>query len=202
MIKCKDGEILDFRTNRICEKGHPTCSYGLAYIEDCEIIFSGMILKCRVINDNEYFLPQDFWTKLMCSNAQVFANMSECGVIELIKDQVKKCIWNQHNVIFEIIDLKEAPKNKDMNEEAFVKAMQIIWDYCFDEDGSICACDVGEAIKFMYELIAYHFDNPPLKKEDLHEDMWIWDNINKRYGKVTKKEEWEENRYYLREVKE
>ena len=64
------------------------------------------------------------------------------------------------------------------------------------------------------KLIKEHFDNPPLKYEELEEDMWIWDNEEKRYGKVTH-QDWkygllstpglcwgmfEENRFYKREV--
>lgn len=60
--------------------------------------------------------------------------------------------------------------------------------------------------------------NPPLKFEELHENMWVWDNKDKYYFKIdTKSEEknklttimcgqlirifFEENRFYLREVK-
>lgn len=106
-----------------------------------------------------------------------------------------------------------------MNKEECVKAMQTIYDFFFDEDGSIfiSACDVGEAIEFMYDLIAEHFDNPPLKFEDLEPDMWIWDNEDKMYLQIVRPLSYqqifvnyyyedylsfEDGRYYAREVKE
>ena len=33
-------------------------------------------------------------------------------------------------------------------------------------------------------LIHEHFDNPPLKFEELKEGMWVWDDIDKEYRKV------------------
>lgn len=38
----------------------------------------------------------------------------------------------------------------------------------------------GEADIFKL-LIEEHFDNPPLKFEDLKEDMWVWDDKTKSY---------------------
>jgi hypothetical protein len=80
--------------------------------------------------------------------------------------------------------------------------------------------DVGK----LQQLINEHFDNPPLKFEELKEGMWVWDNVSKRYMKVydisyseetfNVNGEWylndlyleefkfEENRFYRREVKE
>lgn len=39
-------------------------------------------------------------------------------------------------------------------------------------------CDVIE------QLINEHFDNPPLKWEELKEGMWVWDSIRESYRKV------------------
>ena len=61
-------------------------------------------------------------------------------------------------------------------------------------------------------------DNPPLKLEELHRDMWVWDNSHKQYGwistvtgkslvirfinRVTGYLSFEENRFYRNEVDE
>ena len=34
------------------------------------------------------------------------------------------------------------------------------------------------------QLIDEHFDNPPLKFEELKEGMWVWDNLMKAYMKI------------------
>lgn len=79
---------------------------------------------------------------------------------------------------------------------------------------------MGYNIKFnkaeMVEMLRMYI-NPPLKFEELEEGMWIWDDKEKRYGKVTQRNMWEhgllsipglcwgafeEDRFYTREVKE
>lgn len=79
---------------------------------------------------------------------------------------------------------------------------------------------LNENYKLLQELV----DNPPLKFEDLHEGMWIWDDKTKSYIYIFKPLEWEpvrgiryashiitnsvegyymdfeENRFYRREV--
>lgn len=74
------------------------------------------------------------------------------------------------------------------------------------------------------KLIEEYFDNPPLKFEELHEGMWLWDNKLERYIKVydisyaeqsfNVNGEWylndlyleefdfEENRFYRKQVEE
>lgn len=111
-----------------------------------------------------------------------------------------------------------------MNREECVKAMQTIYDFLFDDDGSIfiSACDVGEAIKFMYDLINEHFDNPPLLFRDVVNNYLarpIWDNelkewcivdnfnlyfknVNLVYGEERVTREFEDGRYYAGEVEE
>ena len=80
----------------------------------------------------------------------------------------------------------------------------------------------------LQKLIEEHFDNPPLKFEDLHEGMWVWDEKNKIYNLIYEKRincakekeiefQWEmpdrecqnfitdvyeENRFYRREVQQ
>lgn len=79
---------------------------------------------------------------------------------------------------------------------------------------------LNENYKLLQELV----NNPPLKFEDLHEGMWIWDDKTKSYIYIFKPLEWElvrgiryashiitnsvegyymdfeENRFYRREV--
>lgn len=79
-------------------------------------------------------------------------------------------------------------------------------------------CEKAQAVFTLEQLINEHFDNPPLKFEDLHDEMWIWDNKYKEYcyigfiaGKFLHRKyidncesdsEFEENRFYRYEVKE
>ena len=84
-------------------------------------------------------------------------------------------------------------------------------------DGSY---DTGHDFKVDYDvikqLINEHFDNPPLKFEELHDKMWVWDNKYKEYCYIyfiagvyphrkyidNCESKFEENRFYLKEVKE
>lgn len=75
----------------------------------------------------------------------------------------------------------------------------------------------GEAEVFKL-LIEEHFDNPPLKFEELKEGMWVWDNKEKEYAYiyfiggeyphlnyingVIYDSKFEENRFYRREVQD
>lgn len=36
-------------------------------------------------------------------------------------------------------------------------------------------------VKTLWQLIHEHFDNPPLKFEELKEGMWVWDDRDKEY---------------------
>ena len=75
----------------------------------------------------------------------------------------------------------------------------------------------------LFKLIKEHFDNPPLKWEELHEDMWVWDNYTEEYitvycdkfancyrfyyagTEISKKifeKDFEENRYFRKQVEE
>ncbi len=75
--------------------------------------------------------------------------------------------------------------------------------------------------KTFEQLINKHFNNPPLKFEELEEDMWVWDNKNHSWLKVIgfygfnihvqfgigihKNDcyvEYEENRFYRKQVEE
>lgn len=79
------------------------------------------------------------------------------------------------------------------------------------------------AIECFEDLIKEHFDNPPLKFDELEENMWVWDNKRKvklliaycyseydmGYYNFSNPEdykyihiEFEENRFYRKEVQE
>ena len=78
---------------------------------------------------------------------------------------------------------------------------------------------LGHAVAFQEELINLK-DNPPLKFEELHENMWVWDNRVKAYLKIRKvfrkkgliwfytdgisilEIDYKENLFYRHEVKE
>lgn len=98
-------------------------------------------------------------------------------------------------------------------------------EYDVDDDGELICYDCTQHDKYLKpyfileQLINEHFDNPPLKFEELKEGMWVWDNKYKSYLKVigfygfnihVKSGigdyehdyyiEFEENRFYRREV--
>lgn len=70
----------------------------------------------------------------------------------------------------------------------------------------------------LLELINEHFDNPPLKPEEIKEGMWVWDNFHKVYTYVFAVDiayesdeiivteddyvPFEPNRFYRKQVKE
>lgn len=84
--------------------------------------------------------------------------------------------------------------------------------------------EVNNCDNYLEQLINEHFDNQPLKFENLHEGMWVWDDKAKSYIYIFKPLDWkpvkgiryasyiitnsaegyymdfEENRFYRREV--
>ena len=106
-----------------------------------------------------------------------------------------------------------------LSKEECEKACLYLLGHCYEEkkneDGTYeftpSGFDESEVFK---QLINEHFDNPPLKFEELKVGMWVWDNKRKCYGQVTsdkccallgtRLELWgifEENRFYRYEVK-
>lgn len=109
----------------------------------------------------------------------------------------------------------------NMNKEECLKALETLQDKYLNFDV------VDELICFK-SLIEEHFDNQPLKFEELEEEMWVWDNKHKVYNQIyslygnfmsTKHNavqfkhlnettqwgdiiEFEENRFYRKEVEE
>lgn len=63
-----------------------------------------------------------------------------------------------------------------------------------------------KALLLIEQLIKEHFDNPPLKLEELKEGMWVWDNVEKEFIKVKFTEavciEFDPNRFYRKQVEE
>lgn len=59
--------------------------------------------------------------------------------------------------------------------------------FSFD-DNYIPQCAYERARKYCFDtlkqLIAEHFDNPPLKFDDLKPGMWVWDDEEKWYMKI------------------
>lgn len=49
------------------------------------------------------------------------------------------------------------------------------------KSGVETTCVFDDSLDCFKELIDQHFDNPPLKFEELKEGMWIWDNKYKYY---------------------
>lgn len=98
--------------------------------------------------------------------------------------------------------------------------------YIFSSNAKMYYADRDYHFHVLKQLIVEHFDNPPLKFEELHEGMWVWDNKYKVYNKVRETytfngtaevvafvylnliTQWncsvkfEENRFYRKEVKE
>lgn len=71
-----------------------------------------------------------------------------------------------------------------------------------------------DEVYLLEQLINEHFDNPPLKWEELHEGMWVWDIKGDGYIEVLELHSWkafethnymttmkfEENRFYRKQV--
>ena len=95
--------------------------------------------------------------------------------------------------------------------------------YINSEYGLFGRCAYVNQIEILKNLIYEHFNNPPLKFEELEEDMWVWDNKRKvklliaycyseddiGYYNFSNPEdykyihiEFEENRFYRKEVQE
>ena len=81
------------------------------------------------------------------------------------------------------------------------------------------ACITVKSRRMLEQLINEHFDNPPLKFEEIKIGMWVWDNMEEEWirikdylgGNIFEKEvvlndcwisfNFESNRYYRKQVK-
>lgn len=101
-----------------------------------------------------------------------------------------------------------------LTKEECLKARDIIFSYINADEMSVD--EFNDSVVIFNELIKEHFDNPPLKLEELHEGMWVWDNDYKLYCLIDRiysfnkfsvnyhfntMQEFEENRFYRWEVK-
>ena len=88
-----------------------------------------------------------------------------------------------------------------------------------NEDTRLIESNVDEEINLLDDLIKEHFDNPPLKFEELEDNMWVWDSYFHCYcyiGLIVNKNcvhigyidgyssdgPFEENRFYRKEAKD
>lgn len=84
----------------------------------------------------------------------------------LTKEECNECLQFLKEHAMELVDDEDMEGN-------------IVYDYYnFSEE------DLREYVEPIEKLIAEHFDNPPLKFEELKEGMWIWDNKDKAYMKI------------------
>ena len=110
-----------------------------------------------------------------------------------------------------------------MTKEECIKALKTLHTMAWFETKDKNYVDENYSI--LVRLINQHFDNPPLKFEELKEGQWVWDNMNKAYLQIDEdfdvgnnniilryREDshnsnvesvpFEENRFYRYEVKE
>lgn len=104
---------------------------------------------------------------------------------------------------------------KALDDSKFLSVVVINQDADIDYKGEFKETVVFDLFD---KLIQEHFDNPPLKFEDLKEGMWVWDNKEKEYAYiyfiggeyphlnyingVIYDSKFEENRFYRREVQD
>ncbi len=114
--------------------------------------------------------------------------------------------------------------NKELTKEECLEALERLSNPPFESTCGGCGGDCEDCVDMkavwkLEELINEHFDNPPLKFEELQDGMVVWDNLWKEYIQLKKSfnERWiyylfgvtvmytllfEENRFYRHEVKE
>lgn len=116
----------------------------------------------------------------------------------------------------------------NLTEEKALKALDEIEEATTEiEDSStiptITYNEFDNQLIVLRQLIEEHFDNPPLKFEELKEGMWVWDNEQEKYLKIVETVDydedfdeptflivfepneydcWVEDRFYRKEVKE
>ena len=69
-----------------------------------------------------------------------------------------------------------------LTKEECEKALDHFEKCYWDQDNSYGAMNgVRKDLDILNKLIHEHFDNPPLKFEELKEGMWVWDDRDKEY---------------------
>lgn len=110
-----------------------------------------------------------------------------------------------------------------LTKEECEKALDHFEKCYWDQDNSYGAMNgVRKDLDILNKLIHEHFDNPPLKFEELKEGMFVWDNKHHMYIKIDRiwesynktiyfyaigwecceNTEYEPNRFYRKEVQE
>lgn len=110
-----------------------------------------------------------------------------------------------------------------LTKEECEKALDHFEKCYWDQDNSYGAMNgVRKDLDILNKLIHEHFDNPPLKFEELKEGMFVWDNKHHTYIKIDRiwesynktiyfyaigwecceNTEYEPNRFYRKEVQE
>ena len=72
-----------------------------------------------------------------------------------------------------------------MTKEECEKALEEMETIYYDKDDSFSGLMCfGKSIDKIAKLINEHFDNPPLKFEELKKGMWVWDNKDCYYAQI------------------
>lgn len=66
-----------------------------------------------------------------------------------------------------------------MTKEVCYKALNQLQAYASKNGGKF-----EQEHEILSKLIKQHFDNPPLKFEELEAGMWVWDNKHKVYNEI------------------
>ena len=78
-----------------------------------------------------------------------------------------------------------------MNKEECLEALNYFYEEVSIDEYNTKLDDKNYQI--LEKLIDEHFDNPPLKFDELEEEMWVWDNKEKMYIKSCNNFDTEEN---------
>lgn len=93
-------------------------------------------------------------------------------------------------------------KNKKFDKEmalGLLNETQSHWCLCCENyKENACGCYFPAFKQEMIKKINEHFDNPPLKFEELKDFMWVWDNKHKDYVKIVEINE--NGEFYNREI--
>lgn len=123
--------------------------------------------------------------------------------------------YKQLKLYYDCIFFDETKKLEDGYFDNLKTLFQVYY-FVEDEELSECAISLKRGLHRFLEWIKER-ENQPLKFEELHEDMWVWDNKTKKYRKILYVDteikkivfynqvlqvNYKENRFYRYEVKE
>lgn len=115
-------------------------------------------------------------------------------------------------MIIAVHAVKDSIGAMNMNKQVCYKALNQLQAYASKNGGKF-----EQEHEILSKLIKQHFDNPPLKFEELEAGMWVWDNkrkewcvlaafwkdaLNKYYVSGLSDSPFEENRFYRKQVEE